>query len=120
MALMTSGPTPIGHVEALRGRQPEGVRHLHREACRGPSVVGVPDSSPVEAFSVRPGGRLPPDTAQVKGPVPPVTESASLYATEACPDGGAGLASEGTAAITSVAACVALPPAVSVILTVKA
>jgi hypothetical protein len=25
--------------------------------------VGVPDSSPVEAFSVRPGGRLPPDAA---------------------------------------------------------
>ena len=38
-----------------------------------PAAVGVPLISPVEGLSVRPGGRLPALTAQVYGPVPPVS-----------------------------------------------
>src|ERR1700733_3527101 len=40
-----------------------------------PSAVGVPDSAPVDAFSVIPAGRLPLLTDQVYGPVPPETAS---------------------------------------------
>ena len=54
-----------------------------------PVVVGVPDSSPVDAFSVNPGGRLPLLTDQVNGLVPPLTVSWLLYATFASPLGGA-------------------------------
>ena len=40
-----------------------------------PAVVGVPDSSPVVASRVRPGGNVPVKD-QLKGPVPPVTTNA--------------------------------------------
>ena len=36
-----------------------------------PAVVGVPEKAPVDAFSVRPGGRVPL-VLNVYGPVPPV------------------------------------------------
>ena len=41
-------------------------------------MVGVPDSSPVDAPRVSPGGRLPLLTDQVNGLVPAVTVSWSL------------------------------------------
>ena len=37
-----------------------------------PEVVGVPESAPVEAFKLSPGGRLPAVTAKVYGAVPPL------------------------------------------------
>ena len=40
-----------------------------------PAAVGVPDSSPVEAFRVIPAGRLPPLTDHAYGPVPPLAVS---------------------------------------------
>ncbi len=41
-------------------------------------MSGVPEITPVDALSVSPGGRLPAEIDQVKGPVPPLTVSASL------------------------------------------
>ena len=43
-----------------------------------PPVVGVPESTPVEVFSVRPGGRLPAVTDHTNGAVPPLTVSGML------------------------------------------
>ena len=39
-----------------------------------PVVVGVPERTPVEAFKLSPGGRLPAVTAKVYGAVPPLAE----------------------------------------------
>jgi hypothetical protein len=39
----------------------------------GPAVVGIPLITPVPAFSVSPGGRLPEAMAKVYGEVPPET-----------------------------------------------
>ena len=39
----------------------------------GPAEVGTPLITPVPAFNVRPGGRLPEATAKVYGDVPPLT-----------------------------------------------
>ena len=58
-------------------------------------MVGVPDSSPVDAFRVTPGGSVPALTDQVNGLVPPVTVSWSLYATLTSPPGGAANSSAG-------------------------
>ena len=41
-----------------------------------PAFVGVPDSTPVEAFRVIPAGRLPALTDHAYGPVPPLAVSA--------------------------------------------
>ncbi len=41
----------------------------------GPAVVGMPDTRPVDGFSVRPGGSEPAASDQVNGPVPPVSVS---------------------------------------------
>ena len=38
-----------------------------------PAAVGVPVIAPVEGASVRPGGRVPAETDQVNGAVPPST-----------------------------------------------
>ena len=43
-----------------------------------PAVVGVPESRPVEAFRVSPGGRLPAVTDHTNGAVPPLTVSGML------------------------------------------
>ncbi|CAJ0822895.1 hypothetical protein LMG18101_05255 [Ralstonia flaminis] len=37
-----------------------------------PSAVGVPETTPVLAFRLRPAGSVPLDTAYVYGAVPPV------------------------------------------------
>jgi len=38
-----------------------------------PTVVGVPDSTPVAVFRLRPAGRLPAVIDQTSGAVPPVS-----------------------------------------------
>jgi hypothetical protein len=43
-----------------------------------PAAVGVPLIAPEEAFSVRPAGRLPAETDQLYGVVPPVAVSVWL------------------------------------------
>ena len=76
-AAMTSGPTATVSDRPCVAVSPnESVTWTVNEYR--PAVAGVPDSTPVLAFRVRPGGRLPPFTDQVNGPVPPVTASVSL------------------------------------------
>jgi hypothetical protein len=48
------------------------------EKVKVPAAVGVPLIAPVEAFRLRPPGRLPPVTAHVYGVVPPVASSVAL------------------------------------------
>ena len=56
-----------------------------------PAAVGVPVIAPVEGASVRPGGRVPPETDQVNGGVPPSTVKMSAeYAVHSVP-GGSGV-----------------------------
>jgi hypothetical protein len=43
-----------------------------------PGVVGCPLNDPVEAFSVRPGGRVPETTENWYGETPPFTERTAL------------------------------------------
>src|SRR5688572_23225957 len=50
-----------------------------------PDAVGVPDSTPVAASKVRPGGKAPAVIAYVYGGVPPVTVKAWLKATPLLP-----------------------------------
>ena len=51
-----------------------------------PAADGVPEITPLAAFSVKPAGNDPDATVQVYGAVPPLTESVPVYAfcTEAC------------------------------------
>ena len=44
-----------------------------------PAAVGVPDSTPVEAFRVIPAGSVPALTDHAYGAVPPLTVSVSEY-----------------------------------------
>jgi hypothetical protein len=57
-----------------------------------PAVVGVPDSNPVPAANVTPGGNDPALTDHTYGDVPPTTASESVYAAPTSAAGGAGLA----------------------------
>ena len=50
-----------------------------------PPVVGVPDNTPVAAFSVKPAGNAPVETANVYGPVPPPPVSVCVYAVPTTP-----------------------------------
>src|SRR3974377_1545197 len=43
-----------------------------------PAACGVPPTSPVEVFRLRPVGREPLGTEKVKGPVPPLTDIGPL------------------------------------------
>jgi hypothetical protein len=42
-----------------------------------PAVVGVPETTPVLAFSVRPGGNEPEEIEYVYGAVPPEVDNVS-------------------------------------------
>ncbi len=44
-----------------------------------PAVVGVPLIAPVEAFRLSPPGRVPAETDQLYGAIPPVAASVWLY-----------------------------------------
>src|ERR1039457_3988074 len=50
-------------------------------------VVGVPPISPVEAFSAKPAGRVPPVNCQVYAPKPPVACNACEYTASTRPLG---------------------------------
>ena len=71
----------------------EAVRAGAREsaACTvNPNVppdVGVPETAPVEAFSVSPGGRLPVVMLHVYGAFPPVAATLCEYACPTVPPG---------------------------------
>ena len=77
VAAMTSGPDPMTSVTASVAVAAKASLTWTVKA-KLPAVAGVPDRTPVEAFSVRPDGRLPADTDQANGPVPPVTVRVSL------------------------------------------
>ena len=51
-----------------------------------PATLGVPEITPVDAFSDRPAGSVPV-AAYVYGPVPPVAVTVWLYAVPAVPAG---------------------------------
>src|ERR1019366_3874080 len=48
-----------------------------------PAVVGVPEITPVEVFSVSPAGSVPEVSENLNGAVPPVTFMAAEYAVPA-------------------------------------
>ena len=52
-----------------------------------PTVVGIPDSNPEDNESVRPGGRIPVDTAKLYDPVPPLAVIVWAYAWDFAPLG---------------------------------
>ena len=76
LAAMTSGSAPIASVTASVATSPSAslTRTVNAEL---PTAVGVPDSPPLDAFSVIPAGRLPGLTDHANGPVPPDTASVS-------------------------------------------
>ena len=76
LAAMTSGSAPIASVTASVVISPSASLTCTVNA-ELPSAVGVPDRTPVEAFSVIPAGRRPALTDHVNGPVPPDTASVS-------------------------------------------
>jgi hypothetical protein len=51
-----------------------------------PAVVGVPEITPVEAFSVSPAGRLPDAIDHVSGEIPPLACNVALYAVPTVPE----------------------------------
>ncbi len=44
-----------------------------------PAAVGVPEITPVTAFKVSPGGKLPADTLNIYDPLPPVVVMVCEY-----------------------------------------
>ena len=68
-----------------------------------PASVGVPDSLPVVASSVSPGGTIPAETLKVIGAVPLVTKSTGVIAVPTMPlaSGEAGAVIEGATAFLS-------------------
>jgi hypothetical protein len=67
-----------------------------------PAVFGVPVIAPVDAFSVRPVGRVPLATENVNGAVPPVTVIAGLLnAVPTMPDVAVGQVSDGPPTIVN-------------------
>jgi hypothetical protein len=50
-------------------------------------AVGVPEMTPLVTPSVSPAGKVPAETVQVYGVVPPDAASAREYATPTCPSG---------------------------------
>ena len=84
-----------------------------------PVAAGVPDSTPVEAFRVRPGGRLPALTDHTYGAVPPVTVSGTLKATPTWPVGGGLKVKVGSAATVRLTVLVLLRLSASTTLTEK-
>ena len=77
VAAMTSGPDPMTSVTASVAVTANASLTWTVNA-KLPAAAGVPASTPVDAFSVRPDGRPPPGTDQVNGPVPPMTVRVSV------------------------------------------
>jgi hypothetical protein len=88
-----------------------------------PAAVGVPLITPVEAFRLNPAGRVPAETDQLYGVVPPVAVIVWLYAVPTVP-AGSGLAVEIVGAATGLTvrekAFVAVPPPVTWTVKLKA
>lgn len=81
-----------------------------------PMAVGVPDSTPVDAFKVAQAGRAPSDTLHVNGATPPDAARVWEYAVPVTPDGIEVVEIAGADAATEmVSACVVVrePPSVT-------
>jgi len=68
--------------------------------AKTPLAVGVPEITPVAALRVRPPGRAPEDTDQVKAGVPPLADRELVYAVPTLPEASEGLIVNAGGAIT--------------------
>ncbi len=66
------GPPPTVNVTAVVAVRPNASITCTVNG-EPPATLGVPDSTPVPGFRLRPAGRVPAASDQVNGPVPPVT-----------------------------------------------
>jgi hypothetical protein len=77
---------------------PPATRTVKFEA---PAAVGVPPSTPA-ADRLKPAGRVPADTDQLYGVIPPVATSVWLYAVPTAPAGSVAVVIVGAAAALTV------------------
>jgi hypothetical protein len=84
-----------------------------------PSLVGVPEITPVAALRESPRGKAPADIDQVYGAQPPVTASVCEYARNIRPFGNEVVVIVGAILMVMVKAFVAMPPTLSATMTVK-
>jgi hypothetical protein len=84
-----------------------------------PAVVGVPEICPFETLRVSPTGRVPTETDQVNGRVPPAEVNVWLYAAPAVPSVKAVVVTLGKGLTVMPRALVFVAPLSSVTWTVK-
>jgi hypothetical protein len=84
-----------------------------------PVLDGVPEITPVLEFTVKPLGKVPVDTDQVSGAVPPVATTGCEYTVPTVPPCREVVVIDGAAETVMDSACVAKAPRPSVTLMVK-